>query len=69
MDKILSEFGINIKRHRLKNNLSQEKLAEIAGLHRTYIGQVEAGKRNIALKNIVKLSKALKVEVRNLFNK
>lgn len=50
-----------------KRKFSQEKLAELAGLHRTYIGQIESGKRNLALKNIEKIAKALGVAVKDLF--
>jgi len=64
---ILEKFGTRIRSLRLKKKLSQEKLAELADLHRTYIGQIETGKRNIALKNIAKLAEALKVSIKELF--
>ncbi|HQK84164.1 MAG TPA: helix-turn-helix transcriptional regulator [Atribacter sp.] len=64
---ILEQFGLKIRNLRLKKKLSQEKLAELADLHRTYVGQVESGKRNIALCNIAKLAKALGVQVKDLF--
>ncbi|MDD5505073.1 MAG: helix-turn-helix transcriptional regulator [Candidatus Omnitrophota bacterium] len=67
MALILEQFGAKVRKYRLKKDLSQEKLAELADLHRTYIGQIECGKRNIALKNIAKLAKALNVSVRELF--
>ncbi|MDD4980782.1 MAG: helix-turn-helix transcriptional regulator [Candidatus Omnitrophica bacterium] len=67
MSVILEQFGAKVRKYRIKKKLSQEKLAEIADLHRTYIGQVESGKRNIALKNIEKLAKALNVDIRELF--
>jgi transcriptional regulator with XRE-family HTH domain len=67
MSVILEQFGAKVRKYRIKKKLSQEKLAEIADLHRTYIGQVESGKRNIALKNIEKLAKALNVGIRELF--
>lgn len=46
--------------------ISQEDLAKICGLHRTYISQIEIGRRNIALKNIVKIAKALGVAPKDL---
>jgi len=65
--EILQHFGLRIKTLRQERGLSQEKLAEIADLHRTYINLVESGKRNISLKNIYRLSKALGVSVKELF--
>ena len=65
--EILQHFGIRIKTLRQERGLSQEKLAERADLHRTYINLVESGKRNISLKNIYRLSKALGVSVNELF--
>jgi len=67
MPLILEQFGTKVRKYRLKKKLSQEKLAELADLHRTYIGQVECGKRNVALKNIAKLAKALNVSIKELF--
>ncbi len=67
MALILEKFGTKIRSLRLKKKLSQEKLAELADLHRTYIGQIETGKRNVALKNIAKLAEALEVSIKELF--
>ena len=54
----------------LRNNLgiSQEELADLAGLDRTYITSVECGKRNISIVNIEKLAKALNVTLAEFFN-
>jgi transcriptional regulator with XRE-family HTH domain len=51
-----------VRKLRLQKNLSQEKLAELANLHRNYVGGVERGERNIALLNIVAIARALRVK-------
>lgn len=55
-------FGANIRAYRIQLGLTQEQLAEIANLHRTYIGAIERGDRNVSLKNIVHIAEALRVE-------
>ncbi|MDJ1171666.1 helix-turn-helix transcriptional regulator [Roseofilum sp. BLCC_M154] len=60
-------LGNNVRNLRQKLGISQEKLAEACGLHRTYIGAVERGERNISLLNIVILARALKVKPADLF--
>ncbi len=55
-------FGRRLLQLRLERNLSQEKLAELADVHRNYAGGVERGERNISLVNIVKLAHGLNVK-------
>ncbi|MFO5439425.1 MAG: helix-turn-helix domain-containing protein [Dolichospermum sp.] len=64
---VLIKFGQKIRQERLKQNLSQEELAEKANLHRTYIGMIERAEKNITLINIEKISNALGVSISELF--
>ncbi|HUT47202.1 MAG TPA: helix-turn-helix transcriptional regulator [Sedimentisphaerales bacterium] len=66
MDNILDRIGLNITLLREERGLTQEKLAELAGLHRAYIGQIERGEKNFGLKNLEKIAKALNVNIRVL---
>lgn len=56
------EFGRRMRKLRVRATLSQERLAEEAGLHRTYVGSVERGERNISLQNILRIARALGVD-------
>ena len=58
----------NIRRFREALEISQEGLAEVSGLHRTYIGSVERGERNITLSTLEVLAEALQVEVTELIS-
>lgn len=66
-DEILRLFGERLRELRVERGFSQERLAELAGLDRNYIGQIERAERNVALVNIVRIAKALEVEVGELF--
>lgn len=66
-NNFIKKFGQEIRRQRIKANFSQEKLAELSGLHRTYVGAVERGERNISLQNIKRIADALNIEVAKLF--
>ena len=65
--KARSLFGQRVRLLRKQAGLSQEGLAEAAGLHRTYVSSIERGQRNVGLDNIVRLARALEVEPRSLF--
>ena len=69
MDKepILLAFGQRVQELRKEHNLSQEQLADLAGVHRTYIGMIERAEKNITLCNIEKIAKALKIDIKSLF--
>lgn len=60
-------FGKHLRKLRLEKKLTQEELAEIAGMHFTYIGQIERGVRNPSLVNLQKLATALRVKAGQLF--
>ena len=66
MANVLLRFGAKLREIRLEEGVSQEKLAELAGLHRTYVSSVERGERNISLVNIERLAKALGVPLAEL---
>jgi len=61
-------FAANLRKARLVKGVSQEALAEIAGLHRTYVGSVERGERNISIDNMQKLAEALGLKIQDLLD-
>lgn len=65
-EPILTLFGHNVQQCRKKQGLSQEKLAELAGVHRTYIGMIERAEKNITLCNMQKIAQALNVDIQDL---
>lgn len=68
-ESINVHFGKKVREERLKLGLSQEALAEKAGVHRTYIGMIERAEKNITLENIEKIAKALGVHIEELVRK
>lgn len=64
---ILKKFGIKVRDLRKQRSLSQEELADKAGLHRTYIGMIERAEKNITLINIEKIANALEVSIKDFF--
>ena len=65
-EAVLAAFGLNVRRQREVRNLTQEDLAEKAGLHSTYVSGIERGVRNPSLVIISRLAKALGVTVSQL---
>ena len=66
MSDVLDRFGAKLRQIRQRKGISQEKLAEMAGLHRTYVSLVERGECNVSLLNIEKLALALEVSLAKL---
>ena len=64
---ILFVFGFNVKKYRTALGVSQEKFAEMCGLHRTYISAIECYRRSISLENIQRIADALGIETYKLF--
>ncbi len=62
-------FGIAVRLRRNELKISQEDFAERAGLHRTYISDLERGKRNVSLENVEKLAKALNLSISDLMKR
>ena len=60
-------FGRRVRQLRKERNWSQEKLAEMSGMHWTYIGQVERGERNLTLQSMESIARAFRIKITNLF--
>lgn len=65
--EIQKEFGQTVRRIRNDKEISQEHFADLCGLHRTYMSDIELGKRNVSLENIEKIALALDMRVSELF--
>lgn len=64
---LMFAFGQTVRRIRLSMDISQEKFADMCDLHRTYISDIELGKRNVSLENIGKMASALNMNISELF--
>jgi len=67
-NRVRKDFGLKVRKSRLRNEISQEELAFRCGLHRTYISDIERGSRNVSLINIKKIAKALGVKASALLD-
>jgi len=67
MEEVRIRFGKVLRERRRKLGVSQEAFADLCELDRTYVGGIERGERNVALVNIEKLARALKVSLSELF--
>ncbi len=59
---IIRIFGTNLRKYRTNKGLSQEQFAEICGLHRTYISDIECFQRNVSLENVQRIADALGIQ-------
>ena len=66
-DELLQNFGKTIRRLRTDRGISQERFGDMCDLHRTYVSDVELGKRNVSLENIWKMALALDTRLSDLF--
>ncbi|MCX5643769.1 MAG: helix-turn-helix transcriptional regulator [Phycisphaerae bacterium] len=66
MSDIVKDVGFKIREIREERGLTQEKLAGLADLHRAYIGQIERGEKNIGLKNLERIARALGVRIQDV---
>lgn len=60
--QLVTVFASNVRRLRTERGMSQEQLAEAAGVHRTYVGMLERGEKNVTIYNIERIAKALAVD-------
>lgn len=64
--EILKKFGARVRQERLKSGISQEDLAGLASVHRTYIGMIERGEKNVTLSTMINIAGALEIDVIDL---
>lgn len=63
IDSARSRIAANLRATRKTRGISQEELADLAGLHRTYVGSIERAERNVSIDNVEKLARALRLDV------
>lgn len=66
--QILQHFGRRVREERMKRGISQEKLGQLAKVHRTYVGMIERAEKNITLTNMEKIARALGMKLSDLVN-
>jgi len=59
--KLQETVGVNLRAYRIKRGLSQEDFAEVLGVHRTYMGAIERGERNLTLQSVEKIAARLRL--------
>lgn len=64
--RILQQFGRRVREERMRRGISQERLGELAHVHRTYVGMIERAEKNITLTNMEKIARALGMKVNDL---
>ena len=69
MEDIRLRFGKAVRQRRHRLGVSQEAFADLCGLDRTYIGGIERGERNVALVNVEKIARALRISLSELFRR
>jgi transcriptional regulator with XRE-family HTH domain len=69
MENIRLRFGKAVRQRRHKLGVSQEAFADLCGLDRSYIGGIERGERNVALVNVEKIARALRISLSELFRR
>ena len=62
LDSLQQVFGTNLRKHRKSLGLSQEEFADLVGVHRTYVGGVERGERNLTLKSVASMCDRINVD-------
>lgn len=69
MEDIRLRFGKAVRQRRHKLGVSQEVFADLCGMDRTYVGGIERGERNVALVNVAKIARALRISLSELFRR